>query len=71
MMNIGQNPTIKNAKPSIEVHFFDFDSNLYGQTINIKFLKRLRDEKHFKNIDALQIQLEKDKSSSLDYINTL
>lgn len=71
MMNIGQNPTIKNATPSIEVHFFDFNQDLYGQTISVKLLKRLRDEYRFEHIQALKNQLEKDKEISLDYINSL
>ena len=71
MMNIGQNPTIENAESSIEVHYFDFDQDLYGQTISVKLLKRLRDEYHFESIDALKVQLEKDKTRSLDYINSM
>ena len=69
MMNIGQNPTIENAESSIEVHYFDFDQDLYGQTISVKLLKRLRDEYHFESIEALKVQLEKDKVSALKFLN--
>ena len=71
MMNIGHNPTIKNKSRSIEVHFFDFTDDIYGDEIVIEMLKRIRDEKEFESIDALKTQLQKDKSFSLDYIKSL
>lgn len=71
MMNIGHNPTIKNKSHSIEVHFFDFTDDIYGDEIVIEMLKRIRDEKEFESIDALKTQLQKDKSFSLDYILSL
>ena len=62
MMNIGQRPTLENGSAiSIEVHIFNFDENIYNQTIEIFFLERIRDEQKFEGIDALIIQLNKDK----------
>ena len=71
MMNIGQNPTVENAASSIEVHFFDFNKDLYGQNISIKLLKRLRDEQHFKSLEALKLQLKQDRLNSIKYLNSI
>jgi riboflavin kinase/FMN adenylyltransferase len=68
MMNIGTNPTVKGTKQTIEVHFFDFDRDIYGEKIQIQLIKRLRDEQKFDSIEALQAQLYKDKQTSLALI---
>lgn len=67
MMNIGYKPTVKGEKLSLEVHFFNFDKDLYEKNITISFLKRIRDEQKFDSIDELKNQLEKDKDFSLKY----
>lgn len=67
MMNIGYKPTVKGEKLSLEVHFFNFDKNLYNKNITVSFLKRIRDEQKFDSIDELKNQLEKDKNFSLKY----
>lgn len=69
MMNIGYKPTVNGEKLSLEVHFFDFDKNLYDKNITISFLKRIRDEQKFDSIEDLKNQLEKDKDFSLAYLN--
>jgi len=76
MMNIGFNPTVSNtgsttaiSKESIEVHFFDFNEDLYGQKIQVSILDRIRDEHKFKSVDALKTQLAKDKDASLKIIS--
>lgn len=69
MMNIGYKPTVNGEKLSLEVHFFDFDKNLYNKNITISFLKRIRDEQKFDSIEDLKNQLEKDKDFSLAYLN--
>lgn len=62
MMNIGTNPTVSDANQThIEVHFFNFEENLYCKKIQIELLGHLRDEIKFPNIDNLKIQLEHDK----------
>ncbi|MBD0823166.1 bifunctional riboflavin kinase/FAD synthetase [Aestuariibaculum marinum] len=68
MMNIGTNPTVKGNKETIEVHFFDFNEDIYGKQIQIDLLHRIRDEKTFESIEALKEQLQKDKETSLTYI---
>lgn len=69
MMNIGTNPTVGGKTRSIEVHFFDYNKDIYGKEFKIEFLKRLRNEQKFKNLDALKSQLAKDKYAALDLIN--
>ena len=69
MMNIGTNPTVGGESQSIEIHFFDFNQDIYNKKVEIKLLNRLRDEQKFESVEALQTQLHKDKSISLDYIN--
>ena len=60
MMNIGYRPTLKGNKKSIEVHFFDFNTNLYNEIIQVEVLKRIRNEKTFSNLQKLKAQLKKD-----------
>lgn len=71
MMNIGKKPTVGAKKKTIEVHFFDFDKDLYGKKINIKMLKRIRNEEKFYSLEALKNQLKKDKKIALSYIETM
>ena len=68
MMNIGFNPTVSGTKKSIEIHFFDFNQDLYGLQLQIDILDRLRDEHKFESITALKEQLSKDKEASLAII---
>ncbi|UOB16194.1 bifunctional riboflavin kinase/FAD synthetase [Abyssalbus ytuae] len=68
MMNIGINPTVGGTTKSIEIHFFDFDQDLYGKTIQVNMMKRLRDEKRFESVEALKQQLYKDKANALNFI---
>jgi len=68
MMNIGFNPTVNGTEKSIEINFFDFDTDLYDQKIQVNILVRLRDEHKFESIDALKAQLAKDKEKSIEFI---
>ena len=61
MMNIGNNPSLISKKHSLEVHIFDFDSDIYDEQIEVRFIKRIREEISFDNLDALKIQLEQDE----------
>ena len=68
MMNIGMNPTVNGSMQTIEVHFFNFDEDIYHQDIQIDLLHRIRDEEKFESVEALKLQLAKDKKTALDYI---
>lgn len=67
MMNVGLRPSInsKSVERRIEVHLFDFNQNLYGESIYVQFLKRTRDEKKFASLEELSEQLAKDKAEIL------
>ena len=54
-----------------EVHFFNFDSNIYDMELKIEFLHRLRDEKKFKGLESLKSQLQLDMKTATNYINSL
>ena len=68
MMNIGFNPTVKGENLTIEVHFFNFEADLYDQKIKVSIFKHLRSEQKFSSVDLLKEQLFKDKESALSYI---
>ncbi|WP_363331693.1 riboflavin kinase [Flavobacterium sp.] len=68
MMNIGTNPTVNGQGLSIEVHFFDFDGDLYGQELVVSILHHLRDEQKFASLDILKQQLANDRLDSLSFI---
>ncbi|MGL5112180.1 MAG: bifunctional riboflavin kinase/FAD synthetase [Flavobacterium sp.] len=70
MMNIGFNPTVGGDTQSIEVHFLDFEGDLYDNALKITILHRLRDEEKFENIEALKKQLAKDEKNSRLYLAT-
>ncbi|MFV8355573.1 bifunctional riboflavin kinase/FAD synthetase [Flavobacterium sp. XS1P32] len=70
MMNIGFNPTVKGKTQTIEIHYFDFNADLYNQKISVSVLHRLRSEQKFDSITLLKAQLQKDKKAALSYLNT-
>jgi riboflavin kinase/FMN adenylyltransferase len=72
MMNIGLRPTVTDgSKRTIEVHLFDFDAELYGESVQVSFLRRIRDEQQFASADELVHQLNTDKEQSLRFIQKL
>lgn len=59
--SFGFNPTVSNNRSQkLEVHLFDFNGDLYGQRIFVRFLHKLRDEKKFESIEALKTQILQD-----------
>ena len=71
MMNIGLNPTVNQSeKQSIEVHFFDFEQDLYHKELVIDILHRLRDEHKFDSLDELKSQLNQDQIDAKKFIET-
>ena len=66
--NIGVRPTFENdAEPSIETYIFDYNGDLYGDVLRVRFLHRIRDERKFSGIDELKAQIEKDSRRALNY----
>ena len=68
MMNIGNRPTVNGNHQTIEVHFFDFNQDLYHQNLTIELLYFLRDEQKFDSLALLIHQLKKDEKTARDYI---
>jgi riboflavin kinase/FMN adenylyltransferase len=68
MMNIGTNPTLNGTEETIEVHIFNFNEDIYGQSLKIELLDRLRDQQKFESLDQLKGQLAKDAEASKKYI---
>jgi riboflavin kinase/FMN adenylyltransferase len=68
MMNIGYNPTVNGTRKTVEINFFDFDANLYGQKIQVHLLGRLRNEQRFDSVDILKEQLKNDRKNALEFV---
>jgi riboflavin kinase/FMN adenylyltransferase len=71
MAYIGQRPTINGMTRNIEVNIFDFNKEIYGQTIVMTFLQFLRHDVKFTGLEALKVQLHEDKQNTLAYFNQL
>jgi riboflavin kinase/FMN adenylyltransferase len=63
--NIGMRPTFGDVdRPVVETHIFDSHGDLYGTTLRLSFVQRLRDERAFPDVDALRAQIEADARSA-------
>ncbi len=54
VINIGRRPTFDGASPTLEIHLLDFSGDLYGERLRIYFVARLREERRFASVNALQ-----------------
>ena len=70
MMNIGSRPTVNGTHQTIEVHFFDFNQDLYHQNLTIELLYFLRDEHKFDSVNSLVLQLKQDEETARKYIES-
>lgn len=69
MANIGKNPTFGDVeKPRLETNIFGFSGDIYGKTLTIEFVQRIRGEVKFAGIDALKAQLTQDKLDCLKFL---
>jgi riboflavin kinase/FMN adenylyltransferase len=68
VVNLGYRPTISAVKPErvLEIHLLDFDREIYGKDIEVRFLRYLRPEKKFESVDALVRQIEADVKQAKD-----
>ena len=67
MTNIGDNPTFENQYRRIETHVLDWDADLYGKEVSLRFRKRLRGEKTFATADDLVAQMKKDEAAARQF----
>lgn len=65
--NVGNRPTINGTKPLLEVHIFDFNRSIYGEAIEVSFIKKLRNEVKFANFEALKQQIQQDKQQAVEF----
>ena len=65
MASAGIRPTIGGKTLTVEINLFDFDGDLYGQTLVVDFIDRLRDEIKFNNLEELMHQIRKDKIEAM------
>ncbi len=68
MINIGNRPTVEGKERRVEMNIFNYSDILYGKEMKISFIKRIRNEQKFKNLDDLSNQLKKDKLETIKII---
>lgn len=69
MMNQGPRPTFGEQARTLEIHLFDFDGELYGKTVDVEWVRRLRAVQAFPSRDALVAQLERDRQAARATLN--
>ena len=69
MMNQGPRPTFGEQARTLEVHLFDFDGDLYGETLDVAWVRRLREVQAFPTREALVAQLERDRQAAQATLN--
>jgi len=63
--NVGFRPTFETqTTPNVETHILDFDRLIYGETLELQFIKKIRDEKKFDGVDAFLAQISRDKAKA-------
>ena len=69
--NVGRRPTVdgEDAPINCETHILDLDRDLYGKTVTVEFLHRLRDEKQFGSVNALKEAIQDDIAAAKNYFN--
>ncbi|MEA1960014.1 MAG: bifunctional riboflavin kinase/FAD synthetase [Bacillota bacterium] len=69
VVNIGSKPTFHEIYPlSIEAHIVDYNQDIYGKTVTLTFMEKLRDEKKFASIEELLEQINNDKNTAIDLL---
>lgn len=74
MMNIGMNPTVlakESLEKKVEVHLFDFNTEVYGEHVAVFLYRYIRKEKTFSNLEALKSQLNDDSKKVRNFFNHL
>jgi riboflavin kinase/FMN adenylyltransferase len=67
-INVGPNPTFQEQALKVEVHLIDYHGSLYGATMEVDFLTRLRDIHPFKSVDELKLQLAEDVTRAAEFV---
>ncbi len=69
IMNIGTRPTVEGITRTQEVFIFDFDADIYGETLTVELIEYIRPEQKFESLDALKAQIETDTSKAKFVLN--
>jgi riboflavin kinase/FMN adenylyltransferase len=69
LLHLGPRPTFRGSPPSIELHLWDFDADLYGEQVRVEFLTRLRDVQPFGTAAELVEQMKRDQAAAEDYFS--
>ena len=62
MTNVGVRPSVDGSKRLLETHLFDFEGVLYGSTLRVELVEKIRDEHKFSSVEALKDQISKDST---------
>jgi riboflavin kinase / FMN adenylyltransferase len=68
--SLGTRPTVGGVQTLLEVHVFDFSSDLYGREIEVEFVAKLRDEENYPTLDALVEQIHRDAAQARHILST-
>ena len=69
--NVGTRPTFDGSALTVETHLIDFDDDLYGERVEVRFLARIRDEKRFASPPELADQLARDRAAAVAFFHNL
>jgi len=67
--NVGTRPTVDGSYCVLEIHLFDFDSDIYGCYLDVEFCRKLREEKKFESFEALKQQIEMDAEQARTFFS--
>ena len=69
--SLGKRPTVKSpdAVPVLEVHLFDFNTEIYGRRVQVDFLHKLRDEEKYPDLDTLVAQIQRDVNNAKHFLD--
>lgn len=70
VINVGNNPTFEAKKITVESHILNFDDDIYGKTVKVDFVKRIRGDKKFNSIDELKEQIKNDIQTAKEQLHT-
>lgn len=70
VINVGKNPTFNAKKITVESHILDFDCDIYGKTVKVDFIKRIRGDKKFGSLDELKTQIKSDIETAKEQLHT-
>jgi riboflavin kinase / FMN adenylyltransferase len=69
VMNIGNRPTVNGSNLSVEVHLFDWSSDLYGKQLGVQLVEFLRPEQKFPTLEDLKTQIQLDCTVAREHLS--